>query len=777
MSLTKDFERFAVGQSVNRTEDPRLLRGEGVFTDDLNLDRQAYAYVFRSPFAHGVIEQLDVSAARAAPGVLMVFVSADLEAHGVGELPCTNPVKSRDGTPMIKPRRTSLARDRVRHVGEPVAFVVAETYAEARDAAELIEFSVAPMPAVTDFMQAMESGAPQLHEEAADNIALDWEYGDADAIEATFANAAHVTRVRLNSSRIVVNAMESRVAIGEYVDGRYIMHAPSQGVFGLRHAMAKNVMNVPVDEMRVRTYEVGGSFGMKGQMYPEYGPTLLASRLLGRPVKWADERSGSFVSDQHGRDSEALVEAAFAEDGTLLAGRVHCYCAVGAYHAPGGPSMHTRNIVRNFPGIYRLPAMYARTRAMFTNTTPIGAYRGAGRPEGVYYMERLMDQAAEELGLDPVELRQRNMIAADAMPYPAVSELTYDSGDFPAVVSKGLVHADWHGFAERERSSEARGKLRGRGLASYLEVTGPPAQEMGGLRFEADGSVTMISGSLNYGQGHAATFAQIVCTHLGVPFERLTLLQGDSDELIAGAGTGGSRSVITAGTLLMKASDAVIEKGQQAAAHFLEAHVDDVEFANGRFTIAGTDRGIDVMQLSERLRAADLLPEGVPDSLDVKLADDAPPSAFPNGCHVAEVEIDPDTGWVEVVRYSVVDDFGVLVNPMLVEGQVQGGIAQGLGQVVTERTVYDDDGQLLAGSFMDYAIPRATDMPEIRFDSHPVPAKSNPIGAKGCGEAGTSGAMPAIMNAITDVLKRKRGVTQFDMPATPERVWAALQRA
>ena len=439
--------------------------------------------------------------------------------------------------------------------------------------------------------------------------------------------------------------------------------------------------------------------------------------------------------------------------------------------------MHTRNIVRNFPGIYRLPAMYARTRAMFTNTTPIGAYRGAGRPEGVYYMERLMDQAAEELGLDPVELRQRNMIAADAMPYTAVSELTYDSGDFPAVVSKGLVHADWHGFAERERSSEARGKLRGRGLASYLEVTGPPAQEMGGLRFEADGSVTMISGSLNYGQGHAATFAQIVCTHLGVPFERLTLLQGDSDELIAGAGTGGSRSVITAGTLLMKASDAVIEKGQQAAAHFLEAHVDDVEFANGRFTIAGTDRGIDVMQLSERLRAADLLPEGVPDSLDVKLADDAPPSAFPNGCHVAEVEIDPDTGWVEVVRYSVVDDFGVLVNPMLVEGQVQGGIAQGLGQVVTERTVYDEDGQLLAGSFMDYAIPRATDMPEIRFDSHPVPAKSNPIGAKGCGEAGTSGAMPAIMNAITDVLKRKRGVTQFDMPATPERVWAALQRA
>jgi aerobic carbon-monoxide dehydrogenase large subunit len=777
MTAAQEFERFAVGQSVSRTEDPRLLRGEGQFTDDLDLDGQAHAYVFRSPYAHAVIEQLDVSAARAADGVLLVLTAADLETHGVGELPCTNAVKSRDGTPMIKPRRTSLARDRVRHMGEAVAFVVAETYAAARDAAELIEFDVAEMPAVTDFMQALEDGAPQLHDEAPNNLTLDWDAGDADAVENAFASADHVTRVRLNSSRIVVNAMESRAAIGEYQDGRYIMHVPTQGVFGFRNAMAKNVMCVPVEQMRIRTYEVGGSFGMKGQAYPEYAPVLLAAKLLGRPVKWADERSGSFVSDQHGRDSEAFVEAAFDERGKLLAGRVHCYCAVGAYHAPGGPSMHTRNIVRNFPGMYQLPVMYARTRAMFTNTTPIGAYRGAGRPEGVYYMERLLDQAAEELGLDPVELRRRNMIPAEAMPYAAVSDLTYDSGDFPGVMTKGLEHADWGGFGQREQESESRGKLRGRGLASYLEVTGPPAREMGGLRFEADGGITMISGSLNYGQGHAATFAQIVCTHLGVPFERLTLLQGDSDELIAGAGTGGSRSVITAGSLLIKAADAVIEKGLQAAAHFLEAHVDDIEFDRGRFAIAGSDHGIDVVELAQRLRAATQLPDGMPDSLDVKLADDAPPSAFPNGCHVAEVEIDPETGLVEVVRYSVVDDFGVLVNPMLVEGQVQGGVAQGLGQVVTERTVYSDDGQLLAGSFMDYALPRAVDVPEIRFDSHPVPAKSNPLGVKGCGEAGTSGAMPSIMNAIIDVLKRKRGITEFDMPATSERVWAALQRA
>jgi len=437
--------------------------------------------------------------------------------------------------------------------------------------------------------------------------------------------------------------------------------------------------------------------------------------------------------------------------------------------------MHTRNIPRNFPGGYRLPVMYARTRAVFTNTTPIGAYRGAGRPEGVYYMERLLDQAADEMGMARVDLRRLNLVTPADMPFDAVSELTYDSGNFPAILEAGLKLGDVDRFdARREVSAEA-GKLRGLGVANYLEVTGPPAREMGGIRFEADGSVTMVSGSLNYGQGHAATFAQIVTSYLGVPFERLQLLQGDSDELIAGAGTGGSRTVLTAGTLLMKASDAVIEKGKLAAAHFLEASALDIEFVQGQFSVAGTDRHIELMDLVARVRAEPSLPDDVPADLSAALADDSPPSAFPNGCHVAEVEIDPETGVVELASYVVVDDFGTLINPMLVEGQVHGGIAQGLGQVLLERTVYDDDGQLLAGSYMDYAIPRASDIPPMQFESQPDPAKTNPLGAKGCGEAGTSGSMPAVMNAVLDVLKRERGIIDFDMPATPERVWSALR--
>ena len=769
------FERYAIGQPVTRTEDPRLLRGAGCFTDDVNLVGQAHAYVLRSSHAHGIINSVDVAAARAAPGVLDVLTWPDLAAAGIGWLPCNNPTKNRDGSPMTKPPRPSLADTRVRHVGEALALVVAESPAIARDASELIEVDITPLPSVTNFMDAIESSAPQLHDEADKNIALDWEFGDANVVERAFASAHHVTRLRLNSNRVVVNAMEPRAAVAQFEDKRYTLHVPTQGVFGFRNGLANNLMKVSVEQVRVRTYDVGGSFGMKSALYPEYAPLLFAAKRLGRPVKWCDDRSGSFVSDQHGRDSEVMAELAFDDDRRIVAGRVHCYCNNGAYLSPGGPSMHTRNIPRNFPGGYRLPVMYARTRAVFTNTTPIGAYRGAGRPEGVYYMERLLDQAADEMGMARVDLRRLNLVTPADMPFDAVSELTYDSGNFPAILEAGLKLGDVDRFdARREVSAEA-GKLRGLGVANYLEVTGPPAREMGGIRFEADGSVTMISGSLNYGQGHAATFAQIVTSYLGVPFERLQLLQGDSDELIAGAGTGGSRTVLTAGTLLMKASDAVIEKGKLAAAHFLEASALDIEFVQGQFSVAGTDRHIELMDLVARVRAEPSLPDDVPADLSAALADDSPPSAFPNGCHVAEVEIDPETGVVELASYVVVDDFGTLINPMLVEGQVHGGIAQGLGQVLLERTVYDDDGQLLAGSYMDYAIPRASDIPPMQFESQPDPAKTNPLGAKGCGEAGTSGSMPAVMNAVLDVLKRERGITDFDMPATPERVWSALR--
>jgi carbon-monoxide dehydrogenase large subunit len=441
--------------------------------------------------------------------------------------------------------------------------------------------------------------------------------------------------------------------------------------------------------------------------------------------------------------------------------------------------MHTRNVLRNFPGLYRIPIMHARTRALFTNTTPIGAYRGAGRPEAVYYMERMMDTAARELGIDRVDLRRRNMITPDEIPYTAVSELTYDSGDFPAVLEAGLAKADWDGFEARRKRSEADGKLRGQGLAAYLEVTGPPSAEMGGIRFEEDGSVTMISGSLNYGQGHHVTFAQILTERLGIPHDRFRLVQGDSDELIAGAGTGGSKTVIVAGSALAAAADIVVGNGRKMAGHVLETAAEDIAFERGVFRVAGTDRAIGILELAaeaRRLRAVGKLPVDLPDGIDARMKQESPPSAFPNGCHVAEVEIDPDTGVVVVAKYSIVDDFGTLINPMLVEGQVHGGVVQGVGQALMENVVYDAEGQLIAGSYMDYALPRADEVPPFEFDSHPVPATTNPLGAKGCGEAGTSGALPAVMNAVVDALARARGVTHIDMPATPEQVWKALHQ-
>ena len=770
-----EFEKYSIGQSVPRTEDPRLLRGEGCFTDDFNLPNQAFGYVFRSPYAHGNIVTLDVSAARSAGGVLTVLTADDLLREGVSPLPCRLPVKSRDGTPLIKPDRPCLATDRVRHSGEAIAFVVAESAGQARDAAELIELEVSVLAAVTDAREAMCEGAPQLHDEAIGNQALDWEFGDGDAVDRVFAEAFHVSHLTLRNNRLVISPMEPRAAVGEYdtESGRYTLHVPTQGVFGFTGAMATQVLGIEREQLRVRTYDVGGSFGMKSAPYPEYAPTLIASRLLGRPVKWCDERSDSFLSDQHGRDSWAEASLAFDVEGRILAGRVTSYANLGGYLSAVGPSMSTRNIPRNFPGVYHVPIFNARSHAIFTNTTPIGAYRGAGRPEGVYYMERLMDTAAREMGIDRGELRRRNMVRAEDMPYDAVSEMTYDSGDFPAVLDDALDVADWDGFEVRRASSAAAGKLRGLGLASYLEVTGPPAREMGGIRFEEDGTVTMLSGSLNYGQGHHVTFSQILTAILGIPVDKFNLLQGDSDELIAGAGTGGSRTVISAGTALLHAAEQVIENGRAIAGHLLEAAVADIEFEAGHFTVAGTDRTISILDLAARSRAG--LPDDVPQSLDAELAEDTPPSAFPNGCHIAEVEIEPETGTVRVDRYVIVDDFGTLINPMLVEGQVQGGVVQGLGQALMEDTAYDTKGQLISGSYMDYARPRADNLPTFAFRSHPIPAKTNPLGAKGCGEAGCTGALPAIMNAIADVLSRETGVTHIDMPATSERVWSALQ--
>jgi carbon-monoxide dehydrogenase large subunit len=769
---------FGIGQSVRRVEDARLLQGEGRYTDDVNLPGQAYAVMVRSRHAHGIIRGIDTAAARAVPGVLGVYTGADLDAGDYGTIKSIGLLPNRDGSPMKPPAYKSLATDRVRFVGQPVAFVVAETPAAAKDAAEAVSVDIDPLPAVTDLRAAAAPGAPQIHDEAPGNVALDFHYGDADKVAEAVATAAHVTRLDLVNNRVVVSAMEPRSAIASYdpTTERWTMHIGCQGVFGMRQQLASDLLRVPVDKVRVLTGNVGGSFGMKGSAYPEYLCLFHAARLLGRPVKWTDERSESFLSDSHGRDHEFTGELALDAEGNFLALRFTGFGNLGAALTFVGPLMPTMGIVRNTISVYKTPLIEVSTRCVFTNTTPIGAYRGAGRPESNYFMERLIDTAAAEMGIDKIALRRRNHIRPEQMPYKAPSGQVYDSGDFTALLDRALGLADWDGFAKRRADSEARGMLRGIGIGDYLEVTAPPGKEMGGIRFEADGTVTIITGTLDYGQGHGAPFAQVLSQKLGIPFERIRLLQGDSDELIVGGGTGGSKSMAASGGAIVQASEKVIAQGKQIASHLLEAAEVDIEFVDGRFAVAGTDRSIGIMELADRLRAGVGLPADAPHGLDVRHVYDGAPSAFPNGCHIAEVEIDPETGVAQVVKYAMVNDFGILINPMLVEGQAHGGIVQGIGQALMERTVFNDEGQPLAGSYMDYAVPRAADAPNFQFASHSVPAKTNPLGVKGCGEAGCAGSLPAVMNAVVDALSRF-GIRHIDMPATPERIWQAIQAA
>ncbi len=771
-------QKFGIGQPVPRTEDPKLVRGQGSYTDDVRLPGQAYAAMVRSRHAHGAIRNIDVSAARAMPGVLGAFTGQDLAAAGYGTLKCIVAFKNRDGSEMRKPPRPALATDKVRFVGDPVAFVVAETAAQAREAAEAVAVEIEPLPAVTRASEAAKGGAPALYEEAPDNVALDYHYGDAEKVAEAFARAAHVVRLAFVNNRVVVNAMEPRAAVAAY-DAKsesFTLHVGCQGAFGMRGQLA-GILNVPPERVRVLTGNVGGSFGMKAAAYPEYLCVLHAARVLGRPVKWTADRFESFVSDHHGRDHEFRGELALDEKGRFLALRFSGYGNMGAYLGTVAPLMSTLNLVKNSVSVYRVPLLEVSTKCMFTNTTLVSAYRGAGRPEANYYMERLIDLAAAETGIDRIAIRRRNHVRASEIPYAAASGMTYDSGDFTAVLDDAVAVCDWKGFARRKRESRKRGKLRGLGLGSYLEVTAPPNKEMGGIRFEPDGTVTLITGTLDYGQGHAAPFAQVLSERLGIPFDRIRLIQGDSNELVFGGGTGGSRSITATGTAIVEASDAVIERGRKIASFVLEAAETDIEFTAGRFVIAGTDRSIGILELAQQIRGGLKLPEDLPQSLDVKhVTKDVIPSAFPNGCHVAEVEIDPETGVIEVVKYAAVNDFGTIINPMLVEGQMHGGIVQGIGQALMERTVYDAEGQLLSGSYMDYALPRASDVPFFTTESHPVPAKSNPLGTKGCGEAGCAGALTAVMNAVADALK-EYGIRHVDMPLTPSRVWQAIEDA
>ncbi|MBL6951146.1 MAG: xanthine dehydrogenase family protein molybdopterin-binding subunit [Alphaproteobacteria bacterium] len=764
-------DKQAVGQSVSRTEDPRLLRGEGRYTDDINLPGQAHAFVLRSPHAHGIIRSIDLVAALAMPGVLAIYTGADLQAAGYGPLPCMVALKSHDGSPLIAPENPALAVDRVRYLGHPVAAVIAESITQAKDAAEAIGLDIEELPAVDNVAAAAVPNAPQVWPDIPGNQCLDYHAGDFAAVEAAFAKAAHVSRLKFFNNRLVVAALEPRAAVAAYgvEDQRFTLHIGCQGTFAAKNVLANRILKIPPEQVRVRTFDVGGSFGMKSSVYPEYVAILHGARELSRPVKWCDERSGSFLSDQQGRDS--VVEAALAldEDGKFLAARVDGLANMGAFLSTVGPNVQAGNIFKNLPGVYKTPAIAVTTKCLFTNTTPIGAYRGAGRPEANYYMERLVDLAARETGRDPIALRRANMIPGSAMPFTSASGQPYDSGDFPALLEQCLELADWHGFAARQAASRANGMLRGRGIACYLEVTAPAGKEMGGVHFESDGTVSLITGTQNYGQGHASAFAQVLADQLGLPFDSIRLMQGDSDQLLVGGGTGGSRSIMASGAAIVAVSAQVIEKARHLAAQKLETAVEDIQFAAGQFSVVGTDRGIALQELAQS-------PEGLAGALNSALAIDTPPSTYPNGVHTCEVEIDPETGTTRLDRYILVDDFGTLVNPLLVAGQVHGGIAQGIGQALMEHAIFDGQGQLLSGSFMDYAMPRADQVPNIQFEDHPVPATTNPLGVKGCGEAGTTGALPAVMNAVVDALS-EYGITHMDMPATPEKIWKAIKSA
>jgi aerobic carbon-monoxide dehydrogenase large subunit len=770
-----ELAKYGIGQPVSRKEDPILVQGKGRYTDDVNLPGQAYAAMVRSSVAHGVIKSIDTNAALEMPGVLAAYTAADLDAAGYGTLKCIVAFPNRDGSPIRKPERKALAGDKVRFVGDPVAVVIAETQAIAQDAVEAVFVEIDGLPAVTRASDAAKSGAPQLYDDIPGNVALDYYYGDGDAVAEAFSKAAHVTRLDVINNRLVVASMEPRGILADWDADRWTVHVGCQGAFGMRNGLA-DIMGVEQDKVHVLVGNVGGSFGMKAPVYPEYVCVLHGARELGRPVKWIDTRSGAFLSDHHGRDHEFEVELALDAEGRFLAVRAVGYGNMGAFLGTVGPMPATRNVVRNMVSLYRIPAIEVSSKCMLTNTTMVSAYRGAGRPEGNYYMERLIDTAAREMGIDRIELRRRNLIPSEEIPYQAASGETYDSGDFPSVFDEAVKAADLPGFAERREESRARGKLRGFGVGCYLEVTAPPGPEMGGIRFEPDGTVTIITGTLDYGQGHATPFAQVLTERLGVPFDKIRLLQGDSDVLIAGGGTGGSRSMYASGQAISEAADLVIEKGRLAAADVLEAGEGDIEFRDGRFTIAGTDRSITVLDLAKTLREGHNVPEGAPTTLDVSHATGPVPSAYPNGVHVAEVEIDAEIGTIDVVSYLMVNDFGIIVNPLLVEGQAHGGVMQGIGQVLLEHAVFDESGQPLAGSFMDYAMPRAEHTPAFRFMSHPVPAKTNVLGVKGCGEAGCAGSITSVMNAISDALA-DAGAKPIDMPATPEKVWHALASA
>ena len=770
---------FGIGQPVRRFEDRRLLSGQGRFQNDNNLLGQLHAYVLRSPHAHARIRSLDLNAANSAPGVQLIMTGDDLVAAKLGAMGVPFQRKRPDGSPMFARAHLGLAQGTVRYVGEPVAFVVAETLAQAKDAAELVAVDYEILPSVTDTAEAA-AGKAAVWDECPDNISNLFEAGNKAATEAAFAHAAHIVKRRYVISRVYAHFMEPRGAIGVWDPGeeRYTLYADVQYPHRVRQALATRIFKIPESRIRVISGDVGGGFGTKGWQYPEHRLVLLAAKHLRRPVKWSCERSEAILADEHARDNISDAMLAVDNDDRFLALRVRTFANVGAYISSERNLLATFGNVGTLTGVYDIPAAHVAVLAVMANTNGTAPYRGAGRPEATYVIERLIDDAARELHDDPIELRRRNMIPNAKLPYKTALGLNYDCGDFLANQETALALADWGGFGARREESRRRGKLRGIGLANPIEKSAGPGQEFAEIRFHPSGNVTLLMGSKNQGQGHETTFKQVLAERLGLDPNEVQYIDGDTDRVAFGIGTNGSRSTVIGGSALWMAADKIIAKARKLAAHLLEAAEADIEFAvgddGGNFTVAGTDRRLALSEVAKAAFRANNLPPGLEGGL-YETGTFAPADfTYPNGSHVCEVEIDGETGQLDILNYVVVDDVGTVVNPVGLKGQIHGGVMQGLGQAVMEQVVYDrESGQMLSGSFMDYAMPRADALPAISVTSNPVPTKRNPLGAKGAGEAGTVGALPAIVNAVMDALS-PLGVKNLDMPTTSARIWRAM---
>ncbi|HZF37153.1 MAG TPA: xanthine dehydrogenase family protein molybdopterin-binding subunit [Candidatus Angelobacter sp.] len=779
-----------IGQAVKRKEDFRFLTGGGNYTDDINRPGQTYAYIVRSPHAHANIKRIDTSAAAKAPGVVAIFTGADYAADKKGGLPCGWLINNKDGTPMVEPPHPPLIADRVRHVGDQVAVVIAATRDQAKSAAELIVVDYQELPAIISTGDATKPGAPQVWEQAKNNTCYDWHLGDKAATDAAFAKAAHVTKIDIVNQRLIPNAMEPRAAIGDFdrATGDYTLYTTSQNPHVIRLLMGAFVLQIPEHKLRVVAPDVGGGFGSKIFHYAEEAIVTWAAGKIGRPIKWTAERSESFMSDAHGRDHVTHAELAMDKDGKFLGLKVSTTAAMGAYLSTFATSVPTYLYATLLAGVYATPAIYAEVRAVFTNTVPVDAYRGAGRPEATYLLERIVDKAARELKMDRVEIRRKNMIPANAFPYQTPVALQYDSGDYQSTLKMALEGSDFAGFEKRRADAKAKGKLRGIGVSTYLEACGiAPSAVAGALgaraglyesaevRVHPTGSVTVFTGSHSHGQGHETTFAQIVADTLGVPLENVEISHGDTNKVQFGMGTYGSRSLAVGGSALVKALDKVVTKSKRIAAHLMEASVADIEFKDGVFKVVGTDKSVPFGQVA--LTA--YVPHNYPitelePGLDEKAFYDPLNFTFPGGCHICEVEVDPETGTTDVISFVAVDDVGKVINPMIVDGQIQGGIAQGIGQALLESCVYDNNsGQILTGSYMDYTMPRADNLPSFNVQTHNTMCTHNPLGSKGCGEVGAIGSTPAVINAVLDALA-PLGVTDIAMPASPHRVWQAI---